>query len=480
MRMSIFSRLMTGYLALLVLATGVSVYAIIQLGRFNDVTHSIHLVDNSLVNLYKDLSDALLSQTRYEKKFIIMRDEALYESYVASGNDFEQYLREAKQLASSAEIKGLLTEIEQVHGRYRTLFNEEAGYLKKGKQYPLEHYAGGKEKLVNEILEGLGRARHLSQENIFHKVADLDQTGAKARRAAMIITALSLLFGVGLSVVITRGITKPLRKMKNKTGEIAEGIFNADLNLPSPPEIGELARALNLMCDKLRHVEGMKSDFYALMSHELRTPLASIQEGTNLLLEGLGGEVAEKQRKVLTIIAEESKRLIEIVSSLLDLSKLEAGMTAYTFTKTQLGPLITRAVEEVTPLAQALKVAIEHNVPELPPVNMDSERILQVIRNLIGNALKFTPSGGVVRITARMGEDGAAVSVSDTGPGIPESHLTTIFDKYRQSIQAGPRNLKGTGLGLAIVKHIIQAHGGKVWAESEPGNGSIFTFVLPV
>jgi signal transduction histidine kinase len=110
---------------------------------------------------------------------------------------------------------------------------------------------------------------------------------------------------------------------------------------------------------------------------------------------------------------------------------------------------------------------------------MDSERILQVLRNLIGNALKFTPNGGVVRITVRPEQSGVAVSVSDTGTGIPKSHLSTIFDKYRQSIQAGPRNLKGTGLGLAIVKHIIQAHGGKVWAESETGNGSIFIFVLP-
>ncbi len=478
-RLSIFSRLMTGYVALLVLTTGVSVYAIVQLGKVNAVTHSILLVDNSLINLHKDLTDALLSQTRYEKKFIIMRDEALYRNFAASGVDFEQYLREARQLATSPEIKGGLTAVGGLHERYQALFTEEAELLKKGHRYRPEQYAGDKEQVVNGILDGLSQARLLSQESMFSKVADLDTSGARARKAAMTITAVSLLFGVGLSVIITRGITRPLQEMKQKTREIAAGVFKADLHLPSPPEIGELARAFNLMCDKLGEVDRMKFDFYALMSHELRTPLASIQEGTNQLLDGLGGEVTEKQRKLFTIIAEESKRLIEFVNSLLDLSRLEAGMMVYTFAKADLRPLIARAVEAVTPLAEALKISIEQEVRELPPVTMDSERVLQVLRNLLGNALKFTPNGGRVRITAHEAEGGVAVLVTDTGPGIPASHLTTIFEKYQQGFQAGSGNLKGTGLGLAIVKHIIQAHGGKVWAESKPGQGSVFIFVLP-
>jgi two-component system sensor histidine kinase GlrK len=154
-------------------------------------------------------------------------------------------------------------------------------------------------------------------------------------------------------------------------------------------------------------------------------------------------------------------------------------MLAYNFTKADLGSLIAKAVDEVAPLAEAKEISIEQNVRELPPVTMDSERILQVVRNLIGNALKFTPNGGVVCILARAAEAGVSVSVTDTGPGIPKPHLTAVFDKYRQAGEGGAGPMKGTGLGLAIVKHIVQAHGGKVWAESEPGHGSVFTFVLP-
>ena len=479
MKLSIFSRLMAGYVALLVLSTGMSVYAIIQLGKVNTVTHSILLVDNPLIDLHKDLSDALLSETRYEKKYIIMRDKALYENFLASGSDFEQALRGAKLVAASVDVKDRLAAIEVFHERYRTLFDKETIFLRDGKPYPRDQYANDKEELVNDILDQLIQVRLMSQESIIHKVADLEKSGYRARRVAIIITAVSLLFGIVLSILITRSITRPLREMKKKTGEIAAGVFKADMVLTSPPEIGDLARAFNLMCDKLREVDRMKSDFYALMSHELRTPLTSIQEGTNLLLEGLGGEIAERQRKLLTIIAEESKRLIDQVSSLLDLSKLEAGMLGYTFATADLRPLITKSLDEVTPLAEAKKINIEQNVCELCPARMDSERILQVLRNLIGNALKFTPNGGVVCVSARNGDGGISVSVSDTGPGIPKPLLTVIFDKYRQAGEAGAGPLKGTGLGLAIVKHIIQAHGGKVWAESDPGHGSVFTFTLP-
>jgi two-component system sensor histidine kinase GlrK len=282
-----------------------------------------------------------------------------------------------------------------------------------------------------------------------------------------------------LSIFITLSITRPLAEMKRKTAEISSGIYEADLTLTSPPEIAALGASFNLMCEKLKAVDQMKSDFYALMSHELRTPLTSIKEGTNLFLEGQVGDVTEKQKKILSIIAEESNRLIELVNSLLDIAKLEAGMVAYNFSTTDLNPLVMRAIKEVTPLADAKRITVEKDLHILPPVPLDAERFLQALRNLIGNALKFTPRGGTVTIGTRPVEHGVAISVADTGPGIPTEHAAVIFDKYRQAAVAGAHKLQGTGLGLAIVKHIVQDHGGKVWVESEVGRGSIFTMVLP-
>ncbi len=479
MKWSIFSRLMTGYLVLLIMATGVSAYAIIQLRFMREVTHSIILVENPLMDLYKNLSDAVLSEQRYEKKYVIMHDAVLYEGFRKSNAEFEQYLQDAMRIADSAELKAALSDAADRHLFYQALFDEEVEYLKAGQPYDAAWYNENKEAFVNTLLDDLMQVRVLSQASMVAKVKQLSEAGTRATSAAMVTTAAAVVIGVVLSLIITWSITKPLAMMKKKTAEIGNGYYEADLKISSPPEIAALGQAFNFMCDKLKEVDKMKSDFYALMSHELRTPLTSIKEGTNLFLEGMGGEVTEKQRKLLSIVAEESDRLIALVNSLLDISKLEAGMVAYHFAKADLNLLIRQAVNEVVPLAAAKNITIERDLAELPLFELDTERILQVLRNLIGNALKFTPRDGDITVSSRAADAGISVSVADTGPGIPREHAAVIFDKYRQAPVAGFHKLQGTGLGLAIVRHIIHDHGGRVWVESEPQRGSTFTFFLP-
>ena len=199
-----------------------------------------------------------------------------------------------------------------------------------------------------------------------------------------------------------------------------------------------------------------------------------------MFLEGVGGDVTEKQEKLLRIISEESNRLITMVNSLMDLSKMEAGMLEYNFTQASLVPLIQKAVLEVLPLAESRNIIINKHIEDLPLLKMDTERVLKVLRNLIGNALKFTPPGEAVTISARMKQKTIEVAVADTGPGIPKEHLATVFDKFHQVNSPSSGTVAGTGLGLAIVKHIIQKHGGTVWVKSDLGKGSTFYFALPV
>jgi two-component system sensor histidine kinase GlrK len=454
-----------------------SFYFIVQLGSVTDVTHSIILVDNSLVSLHKDMMDALLSETRYEKKYLIVQDQALYQGFHKSRTEFERNLDTARELSAGPEVRDALHRAAVLHSAYQSLFKREAEYLRTNVNYDRARYTQEKERAINAAIRELIKVRNLSQQSILDKVKKLGKAGRRARTTAMVVSAVSLLFGLALAALITRSITRPLSEMQQKTKDIADGVFEADLKVPSSPEIGALAQAFNTMCSKLKEVDRMKSDFFALMSHELRTPLTSIKEGTNLVLEGCCGEVTEKQKKVLLIIAEESNRLIGLVNSVLDLAKLEAGQLAFNFGKADLSPLIDRVVEEVGPLAEAKRIRIDREIPALPALSMDTERILQVLRNLVGNALKFTPRGGTVNIIACRKENSVLVSVIDTGPGIPKEHATAIFDKFRQVPGAGRH--PGTGLGLAIVKHIIQAHGGSVWVESEAGSGSTFTLQLP-
>lgn len=479
MRFTIFSRLAVGYLALLILVIAVSVYAIIQLRQFNNVTHSILKIDNRIIDYEKKMADALLSQIRYERKFIITKDDALYDQFLLFKSDFDQYLEEALSIADS-QAESLLRRAKESYQRYQELFDEEVKYLKAIRSYPQGRYREEKERVADGIMAELEKLRAYSQQNTYGKIKQLAESGARARRVTMVITSSSLIFIIAISLLITRSITQPISILKKRTREIAKGNFEGDLNLSSPPEIAELAGAFNLMCHKLKDLDKMKSDFFSSMSHELRTPLASIKEGTGLLLEGLGEAVTDKQRKLLTILAEESNRLIGLVNSLLDLSKMEAGMMTYTFEPSSLASLIDKAISEIGPLSEAKRINLEAMIDgELPIIKVDSERILQALRNLIGNAVKFTPDGGRVTVSARHKDGRTEVSVRDTGPGIPEENLPTIFDKFQQAAPAGSYRIGGTGLGLAIVKHIITSHGGKVWAESKPGQGSIFIFVLP-
>jgi two-component system sensor histidine kinase GlrK len=479
MRLSLFSRLILGYLAVFALVIAVSLYALRELQRFDDITQSILDRDNRILDYEKKLADSFLSQVRYERKFIIAKDQTLYREFLKFKGDFERYLDEAIGVADP-KLAALLNQIKQDYDHYRELFDKEIVQIKAHREYPQGWYQREKNQIADRILESLEQLQAARQQGTYSKVRELADAGARAREAAVTITIASLLFILILSLLIARSITRPISVLKNKTREIAKGRFEGDLRLSSPPEIGELAASFNLMCRRLSELDKLKSDFFASMSHELRTPLTSIKEGTGLLLEGVGGATTEKQRKLLTILAEESNRLIGLVNSLLDLSKMEAGMMNYSFEKASLTPLIKKAVGEITPLVEAKGIQLETEVAEgLPTVKVDRERILQALRNLIGNAVKFTPKSGHVRVAARPITGKVEVSVRDTGPGIAAESLKTIFDKFHQGNSAGPFSANGTGLGLAIAKHIIVSHGGEIWAENDPDQGSMFIFVLP-
>ncbi len=481
MKLSIFSRLVIGYLAIFIMAMTVSIYAIAQLRLLEKVTRSILFVDNRLIEYEKKLSDLLLSMMRYEKKFIIIKDDGLYDEFLLSRNDFRSQLQRVKYAADTDTARDLLDVIDTLQVRYETLFNEEADFIRSGQDYETETYRQEKEYAVNGIVAALKELRAYTQSNTYAKVNKLSEADVNASKAAILIGIVSLVFGIIISIAITINITKPLSLIKKKTGEIAKGDFGEDLELSSPPEIALLARSFNSMCAKLKEVDKIKSGFFSLMSHELRTPLTTIKEGTSLFLDELKEKGAtEKQQRLLTIINEECNRLINLVNSLLDLSKMEAGMMVYNFNTTGIGELISKITKEMEPLVETRNITIEKEaVSDLPPVKMDIERVLQVLRNLISNAIKFTPDGGYVRIFTRRVDKGIKVSISDTGTGIPKEKVDTIFDKYHQETLTSSNKIEGTGLGLSIVKQVIHAHGGKVWVENTSKQGSTFSFVLP-
>ena len=479
MKMTIFSRLVIGFLLIFLVVMGINVYTLVQLHQLTTLTDSALRFDDRLLEYENKLRESFLSQVRYGKRYLITKDPAFQQQFLSFKKDFLLHLDDAASVADVA-MSGALVNLRKQYQLYNGMVEGEMRGGTIGTGSSQQPSAVQTDKVIETILTELETIKNHGQSSIRNKIENLSQAVTSAKQVTTWVGVLCLFFIIGISFFITRGIIQPIFLVKKRTEEIGTGQLEGNLDLSSPPEISELAAAINMMCEKSKEVDRMKSDFFTLMAHELRTPLASIKEGINLLSEGAGGPVSAKQERILSILKKEGLRLIELVNSLLDFSKMDAGMMTYSFRPEEVPPLLRLVLTEILPLAEARRIRLEDNV-NLAEVrlNVDRERILQVLRNLVGNAIKFTPEGGQVMISAKNVDHGVEVSVTDTGPGIPQESIATIFDKFRQSSIDGESQIEGTGLGLAIARHIITAHGGSIWAGNNPTCGSTFTFVLP-
>ena len=239
---------------------------------------------------------------------------------------------------------------------------------------------------------------------------------------------------------------------------------------------------------ELAQLDELKDNFLASVSHELRTPLTAIKGSAEILLEG-DGVTKDIQNQFLTIINSESDRLTRLINDVLDLARYEAGQDRWNDEPNSINDIVESAVSGIDSLAIQKNVDVNVSVdPDVSDVWCDSDKVNQVLTNLLSNAIKFTPEGGEIQVTAKESTasgspgDGRVVEVrvSDTGIGIATGDLEEIFQKFKQ-FGDGPSDVhRGTGLGLPICKEIVNHYGGRIWAESELGNGSVFIFTLPV
>jgi signal transduction histidine kinase len=243
------------------------------------------------------------------------------------------------------------------------------------------------------------------------------------------------------------------------------------------------ARLFHEIEDKSRQLEVAsqhKSQFLANMSHELRTPLNAILGYTELMTDGAYGEPSEKMLGILKRLEANGRHLLGLINDVLDLSKIEAGQLELELSDYCVQDIAQTVRSTLEPLAADKKLAFKLELaPDLPPGHGDGRRLTQVLINLVGNAIKFTDAGEVA-IKAEANNGSFHVSVRDTGPGISAADQTKLFQEFQQADNAITRKKGGTGLGLAISKRIIEMHGGRIWVESQPGQGSTFAFMLPV
>jgi two-component system, NarL family, sensor histidine kinase BarA len=246
-------------------------------------------------------------------------------------------------------------------------------------------------------------------------------------------------------------------------------------------ELQEKNRQLEESFQRLKELDRLKSNFIATMSHELRTPLTSVIGYSEMMLEGLGGTLSDEQREYLGIIMEKGESLLHLITSILDISKIEAGRVRLVMSEVDVAQLLRDAAATVLPTARKKGVQVACEPGQLPHLRADREKLRQCLINLASNAVKFTTSGGKVALSAEpLPGDRLALRVTDSGIGIATEHLKRIFDVFYQVDGSTTREYGGAGLGLAIVKSFVEAHGGEVKVTSTPGQGSTFSMILPV
>ena len=231
---------------------------------------------------------------------------------------------------------------------------------------------------------------------------------------------------------------------------------------------------------ELKNLENIRSDFIATVSHEFKTPLTSIMMGIGLMMEKNVGILNEKQKTLMSTIKEETEKLTELVTNLLKLSRIQSDRAIYDFKKCSIAFIVENCVKNYLPIAKNSEIQLYNNIKnELPLILVDEEKINWVINNLLSNSIKHTDKGGQISIGASMEGLFMKVYVEDNGKGIPKEYQEKIFEKFVK-IQAYDTEFESSGIGLSIAKGIVEAHGGKIWCESDEGKGSKFIFTLPI
>ncbi|RMH35337.1 MAG: sensor histidine kinase [Nitrospirae bacterium] len=480
-RLSIFWRLALGYIAVLALVVAVNLYILNQLRVLTELGAELATYHFPAVETAKRLISSLYSQLKSDKQYLVLRDTALLKEFLQEAENFRKTLTALLEQETSQKARDLLERTRQLHEEFQTLFLSKGVEQSDRSPAALADYENRRDVLIDAMTEAINAYISFQEASVGGILSESHLRSVRAEAITRQLMMAALLLGLGLAGVASYSILRPIRRVQDQIKRIGQGQFGRPIPVTVPNELRELVETVNWMGTKLQQLDQMKSEFLANISHELRTPLTSIREGTQLLLDGIPGPLTKDQRETLTILLESSQQLNRLIGNLLDLSRMEADMLAYHFATTDLNRLIQRAVDKMRFLAErkGVKLLTELTDDRARLQEVDGPRIEQVLENLLSNAVKFSPSGAIVTVRSEPHNHGLHIAVTDTGPGIGEDDLPHVFERFYQGKSPESRAYVGSGIGLHLAKRVIEAHGGKIWAESEVGKGTIMHIVIP-
>lgn len=303
----------------------------------------------------------------------------------------------------------------------------------------------------------------------------LDPSGPSLNMLLILSGLLASAVAMVLTFFLSRRVVAPVESLANVAQLVAQGDFSTRAKVGSRDEVGELARRFNDMVGELARTEEVRRNMVADLAHELRTPLTNIRG----YIEGIADGVINPTAETLNSMQVEVVLLTRLIEDLQDLALAESGQLRLQIRECDLSQLVRTAASAFQQQAQAKEISLVVEAPEPVPVEGDQERISQVIRNLLGNAITYTPDNGRITVTSQLREDGGVILVQDNGPGIPAEDLPNVFERFYRVDKSRSRSTGGIGLGLTIARRLVEALGGAITVESGAGQGSRFQVSIP-
>ncbi len=500
--MKVGTRLRSAFAFYITLLAAVLVYHVRTTQHAVDSGRALTIISTRLRVSSTAQTTRLVQMSSDAEKYFVTHDKGYFDKFLDSEQAFGKGLQSLDRHPLSAgerrAFDSLVVDWANVDAQVRPLAGVASKSPETGRATVTQLQTA-----LDQVRDGTRRLAMASQDAMSEELDASEQAARKAERLSWLAGVGVLVSSLLLSALLVRSIVEPLRRLAEGTREVSAGRFDYRLESTGSDEFTQVARDFNSMTERLDELDRMKQDFVAKVSHDLKTPLSSMQETIGVLLDGLAGPLSAKQRQLLEINLDSGRRLSAMLTKLLDLSRIEAGLQP-DFQMLDVAQLVRRSIDRADAARTERAFHIQFTEPEHRLLlRGDDIAITQVVDNLVENAIKFSPLGGLVsvrvsewssgsrdadvaashaEVVQRAGVPGGALLlvVADEGPGIPDEEKERVFTRFYQA-EAGraARGRGGVGLGLTICHEIVAAHGGAIWVADNEPRGSRFCVLLP-
>ena len=482
LRFGITGKLVAWFLVIIAIFYTTILVLYINVQQVVTLSGSIVAKNYAIASGTKKMMETLLGMEENKQKYLLLKKADYLVFFNEAQHTFEENLAQVTRLtAMGHDISDVWRDISTDYGAYPNA-SEVSTYLAGEVKDPeAVNTFWIPESTVNDWISKISGERLKNEQEIEQATRELNRKGRHSAKNGLIGLAISSLVGLLGIFYLAYSMIRPLRELMEGIRAISSDRLSSPLKVRSQDEFGELAHAFNEMSHRLRKEERMRSDFISMLSHEIRTPLTSIRESVNMIREEVMGPINSRQEKFLGIAGSEISRISDLLSHLMQASRLEPGLLNMQLEPIDPHTFVSECTNSIKLAAEAKSIELLIQVPpQLPQIVGDRQQLQQAMLNYLSNAVKFSEPDTQVTIGVRQHRSKNQLSffVKDNGPGILDEDQAFLFNKYYRG-QRERERLEGVGLGLSIVKNIIESHHGTVWVNSQVGQGSTFGFTLP-